>query len=205
MTADPGGMVRRAALLAALALLVLAPGLDGPFLVFVRGLGTTAWGSAWAGAAHYLGLGGIQAGLMLLVALVAWRRGYRGALGTALTGAGAVALAGLLANLVKYAMGRPRPRLALPPLQLSGPTLESDFNSFPSGHATTSFALAAVLAWRYPRLAWLFYGLAAAVAYGRMLGGAHYLSDVLGGAVVGLLVGLPLGVWAERRDRRSVR
>jgi undecaprenyl-diphosphatase len=61
------------------------------------------------------------------------------------------------------------------------------YQSFPSGHTTTVFALAAVLGflserWFYPALA-----LAGVIGVSRVAVGAHYPSDVLAGAVVGLL------------------
>jgi len=61
------------------------------------------------------------------------------------------------------------------------------YQSFPSGHATTAFALAAVLGflserWFYPALL-----LAAIIGLSRITLGVHYPSDVLAGVVVGLL------------------
>ena len=61
------------------------------------------------------------------------------------------------------------------------------YQSFPSGHATTAFALAAVIGfvserWFYPTLA-----LAAVIGVSRVALGVHYPSDVVGGALLGLL------------------
>ena len=61
--------------------------------------------------------------------------------------------------------------------------------SFPSGHATISFACAVVLAAAIPRLAVAFYVLAGAIAWSRVVVGVHYPLDVLGGALLGLGVG----------------
>lgn len=61
------------------------------------------------------------------------------------------------------------------------------YQSFPSGHSTTAFALAAVIGLIAPR--WFYPGLlfGAAVALSRVTEGVHYPSDVIAGAIVGLL------------------
>jgi undecaprenyl-diphosphatase len=65
--------------------------------------------------------------------------------------------------------------------------------SFPSGHATTSFACAATLA-RFvsTRVAVALYVLAALVAWSRVYVGVHYPLDVVAGAVLGLAVATAL-------------
>ena len=60
------------------------------------------------------------------------------------------------------------------------------YQSFPSGHATTAFALAAVVGfisarWFYPALA-----LASVIGLSRVTEGVHYPSDVVAGALLGL-------------------
>jgi membrane-associated phospholipid phosphatase len=57
--------------------------------------------------------------------------------------------------------------------------------SFPSGHATLAFATAAALAIFLPRWRAGFYIVAAMVAAERVLENAHYVSDVVAGALVG--------------------
>lgn len=62
--------------------------------------------------------------------------------------------------------------------------------SFPSGHASNAFALAAVAERHYGWKAGLpAYALASAVAVSRMQRNKHYLSDVMAGATLGYIVG----------------
>ncbi|HEY3268806.1 MAG TPA: phosphatase PAP2 family protein [Armatimonadota bacterium] len=58
-------------------------------------------------------------------------------------------------------------------------------NSFPSGHTSASVAAAVVLGHQYPRLRYVFYGLAAGVGVARIEGHNHFPSDVYWGAGVG--------------------
>jgi undecaprenyl-diphosphatase len=117
----------------------------------------------------------------------------------------AVASADLLAFALKtvVAVDRPPKRYASPEPLVRVPT---DY-SFPSGHTATSFAAALILARAIPRRAPLFYVLAAAIGFSRIYAGVHYPLDVLGGAVLGLLVATALLRLAAAlpRSRRAPR
>lgn len=64
------------------------------------------------------------------------------------------------------------------------------YRSFPSGH-TTAIAAAAAAAWPlWPRGRWLGVVLALAVAVGLLGADYHWLSDILGGAIVGTTTGV---------------
>lgn len=86
---------------------------------------------------------------------------------------------------VKLVVRRPRPVLeGLPPLGGAPSSL-----SFPSAHATSSFAVATAMT-RVDPLGALAFVLAFALALGRPYLGMHYPSDVLAGAVLGIILGL---------------
>ncbi len=87
--------------------------------------------------------------------------------------------------VVKLIVRRPRPVLeGLPPLGGAPSSL-----SFPSAHATSSFAVATAMT-RVEPLGALAFLLAIALSLGRPYLGMHYPSDVLAGAVLGVALGL---------------
>lgn len=87
--------------------------------------------------------------------------------------------------VVKAIVRRRRPELAgLPPLGGAPSSL-----SFPSAHATSSFAVATAMT-RVEPLGALAFALAFALALGRPYLGMHYPSDVLAGALLGVALGL---------------
>jgi undecaprenyl-diphosphatase len=87
-------------------------------------------------------------------------------------------------STIKYWFERPRPCHVLHNVRLLV-SCGSGY-SFPSSHAVNNFAGALILAFFFPRGKWWFFGFAAIVAYSRVYVGAHYPSDILGGAIIGL-------------------
>lgn len=64
-----------------------------------------------------------------------------------------------------------------------------DSSSFPSVHAATSFCCAIIIAHGFEKRWWPFFA-AILISFSRIFLLLHYLSDVLGGAFVGTVVGL---------------
>jgi membrane-associated phospholipid phosphatase len=62
----------------------------------------------------------------------------------------------------------------------------------------TAFALAAVLTRLFPGGGPIFYVIAALAAIARLINGAHYVSDVAGGALLGALLGDVVFEWISR-------
>ncbi len=108
-------------------------------------------------------------------------------------------LAALIVNGLKHLIGRPRPKFAHSGEWQLAPSWASGLDSFPSGHSAASFAVATVLAKRFPAVGPLCLSIAAFVALSRILRGSHFPTDVLGGAVMGVISGViaaaPLKQW----------
>lgn len=101
-----------------------------------------------------------------------------------------VRLPGLVAMLLKRVIGRGRPVTWSVDAPLSFQSLNwsaYDYQSFPSGHATTAFSLAAVVAFLWPKALWPAMAFAAIVAVSRIVLGEHYPTDITAGAVLGVL------------------
>ena len=104
---------------------------------------------------------------------------------------GLILLAGLaisyyMVSGLKVLIARPRPFLVLPDVFLLA---RNNGMSFPSGHATTAFMAATILTAYFRKYAVIFYLFASAVAVSRVYIGVHYPSDVLAGAVIGIMIG----------------
>lgn len=99
---------------------------------------------------------------------------------------------GLLSCLFKNLFSLPRPRLYFEQMNIAysgfieGTTLSNN-SSFPSGHTTSAFAMATVIALlsRKKATALLVVALAMLVGYSRVYLGQHFLQDVAAGAFLG--------------------
>lgn len=101
-----------------------------------------------------------------------------------------VFIAGIIGKVLKISIGRMRP-IFLEALGQTGffPfTNEWAFNSMPSGHTITSFAALVIIGLKFPKYKWLTWTLAIAIGVSRIAFGAHFPSDVLLGAFLGMLI-----------------
>lgn len=114
----------------------------------------------------------------------------------ALVAAGAAGIAAAATSLVKDVFDRARPPLADPDFLAAVSTPGSP--SFPSGHASTAFAAATVVALLHPKLRWPALAIAGMVALSRVYLGVHFTFDVTVGAALGAAIGAG-AVWLIRR------
>lgn len=121
------------------------------------------------------------------------RVGRAGVTATLVTGVATLALKSLI--------GRNRPYSGNDPDEYRPFNTSTAGTSFPSGHASISFAMASVIADEYDdwRVDTLSYGTASAVALSRIYQDRHWLSDVVGGTALGI----GIGKWARRRDLKK--
>ncbi|MBI5868451.1 MAG: phosphatase PAP2 family protein [candidate division Zixibacteria bacterium] len=89
----------------------------------------------------------------------------------------------LASSVLKPLIGRVRPCHVVEGLRAitgCGNTL-----SFPSGHATSSMAVAILLGLLYRRWLWVLIGYSVLISYSRVYIGVHYPSDILAGWIIG--------------------
>jgi len=114
----------------------------------------------------------------------------------------AFAVSGLLAQGLKRVKENPRPGLYFQKTEMihnvDGKLLKGK-NSFPSGHATTAFAMFSLLAFvtRNKGLQLFYFVAACTVGYSRIYLGQHFTEDVLAGAALGVLTSFFL-MWVFR-------
>ena len=110
-----------------------------------------------------------------------------------------VLAAGAATGAIKLAVGRERPYETPGDADVIRPF--SGHTSFPSGHTTVAFALAAGIdhvttaKW----VPWVVYPAAALVGWSRLRDDEHWTSDVVAGALVGTWTAEKAIRWLERR------
>ena len=113
----------------------------------------------------------------------------------------AVLVSVLAGELIKYVVGRGRPFVGgqANAFNFSHFAGTEAYASFPSGHATTAFALAFAISalWPRARIAMLAYALV--IAATRLVLLAHHPSDVVAGALVGTVGAMAVRYWFAAR------
>lgn len=100
----------------------------------------------------------------------------------------AVVVSDLVLLILKSGYVRPRPSHILNGVIL--PLGVDNESSFPSGHTARAFAVSSLVSLRMGRKYAFLVILAIGVALSRIIIGVHFPSDVVGGALLGILLGL---------------
>jgi membrane-associated phospholipid phosphatase len=149
----------------------------------------------------------VLAGLLIAVAIVS--PALRGIQRSLLLGLGtrlqfifcAIAVSNLVTEVLKYCIGRGRPFVGgeANAFHFSHFAGNPAYYSFPSGHATTAFALALAVSavWPQARVAMAVYALI--IAATRLVLLAHHPSDVVAGAMVGIVGTMFVRYWFAAR------
>ena len=115
----------------------------------------------------------------------------------------ALAVAGLAGRVIKISTGRARPSVQAEHMW-NGPHLTgAKYHSFPSGHVDASMGFFGVLFLARRRLGLVCLPIPMLIGFSRLYLGAHYLSDVVCAAVLGVICALLVWRVVAQRNRKS--
>ena len=127
-----------------------------------------------------------------LLAGIAWWRGSKKWTRIFLSMLLAMAIAGIAGHVIKHTVPRARPSVKSE-LRWGGPRFSTKYHAFPSGHVAASTAFFGVLFFARRRVGLACLSIPILIGFSRMYIGAHYLSDVVCAAVLGLFCALIVG------------
>lgn len=130
------------------------------------------------------GDGWLWYGLGIVLLIYGGERRYQ-----AVGSAAAAALAGIILFRVLKKKSRRRRPCDIEPHCWSE-ILPPDKYSFPSGHSITAFAIAISVGSFYPQLQPCLLAVAVTIAFSRIILGMHFLSDVVVGSLIGVMLAL---------------
>jgi membrane-associated phospholipid phosphatase len=120
---------------------------------------------------------------------------------------GGYLISGIPVQVIKSFIESPRPAIFLKSINYShfveGVTLHN-YNSFPSGHTASAFALAVILSTYFKNnlSSLLFLLLATAVGYSRIYLSQHFMVDVFVGSLIGVLSGIAAYLFLDKWIRK---
>ncbi len=110
-------------------------------------------------------------------------------------------LVGLTTQIIKHVIGRPRPNHAdfESSFIFNFFSTSSEFHSFPSGHSSTIIAVTLIAGLILPGLKIFFYLCGFLIALSRVVVGAHYITDVVAGATLSIMLFKVLSLLIENK------
>lgn len=117
-----------------------------------------------------------------------WHNRREAVLGSPVLGA-AVGLTDFFGGQLKWVFERVRPCRALSEAVKIEPNGCGALFSFPSNHAANTAAIASFIQVLYPKSGWISWPIVALIGFARVYVGAHYVTDVLGGWILGGALG----------------
>ncbi len=147
--------------------------------------------------------------LGLILAGIAWWRGNEKWTRIFLSMLIALAIAGVVGRSIEIATGRARPSVRTEEVWNR---FSSKYHAFPSGHVTASMAFFGVLFFANRRVAVACLPIPILIGFSRIYLGAHYLSDVVCGVILGILSAVlvarllfrwPFPALLESRERKN--
>lgn len=145
----------------------------------------STWADAFYAPATHLGDGLFFIAIIVVMLFVKFRYAVMGAAAYALS-------SGVTQTLKRLVFNEPRPAKFFEGIQpvytVDGTTLHL-FNSFPSGHATTAFAIACLMSLIVPNKKWqvVFFILAVFSSLSRLYLGQHFFADITLGGLIGVV------------------
>jgi membrane-associated phospholipid phosphatase len=124
--------------------------------------------------------------LGLLLLGIAWRRQSKKWMRIFLSMLVAMAIAGIAGTVIKRTIPRARPSVKTE-LRWGGPRFSTKYHAFPSGHVGASTAFFGVLIFARRRVGVACLPIPILIGLSRMYLGAHYLSDVVCAAILGII------------------
>jgi membrane-associated phospholipid phosphatase len=114
---------------------------------------------------------------------------------------------GIIVRGLKSVVGRARPWTGESSHSFHPFSTRSSFASFPSGHASTAFAMATVIADQSKKayIDIIAYSLATIAAFSRVHLDKHWASDILVGSAIGYFVAKKISALDRNRDSKKVK
>ncbi len=115
------------------------------------------------------------------------------------------AITGIIVSGMKFATGRARPKIEEGASSHHPFSLSSRYHSFPSGHASSAFAVATTVAENSDEVYVdvLAFGLATLAALSRVHDNEHWFSDIFIGSTLGYFVAKKISGLNKRRDSQE--